>query len=149
MSAVTPEPAGDLAALRREIAGRALQTAEVERVWRHIGESGERADVRVAWLGNHTLEPVLRHASVLAFAHDVTLANHAGDFGQHFQAVLDPGSGLHAWKPDAIVLSLSLRALAPGLVTGGAGLPEHARRADAERALDHARRWVKDRKSVV
>lgn len=142
MSAVTPEPAGDLAALRREITGRALQTAEVERVWRHIGESGERADVRVAWLGNHTLEPVLRHASVLAFAHDVTLANHAGDFGQHFQAVLDPGSGLHAWKPDAIVLSLSLRALAPELVTGGAGLPEHARRADAERALDHARRWV-------
>jgi FkbH-like protein len=142
IAAEMDDVAADLAALRAEIGGRALKTGEVERVYRRVARCEHLADLKVAWLGNHTLDPLLRHATALAFGRGVTLANRAGAFDQHFQALLDPGSALHAWAPDAIVLSLSLRGLAPELVTGGAGLPEQARRDRARQVLEHVRQWV-------
>ncbi len=134
--------AAGLEALRVELAGHALRTGDVERIWRRVAGCEELADLRVAWLGNHTLDPLLREATALAFTHGVTLANRAGPFGQYFQAILDAGSELHRFGPDAIVLSLSLRGLAPRLVSGGAGLPAAARRKEAEQALAQLRQWV-------
>ena len=131
-----------LAGLRRELAGRPLRTADVERIWRAVAAREDLADLRVAWLGNHTLEPLVRQATALAFVHGTTLANHAGGFGQHFQAVLDPQTGLQQFAPDAIVLTLSLRVLAPRLARGGAAMPEDARREEARKVLEHVRQWV-------
>ncbi|HEX7062206.1 MAG TPA: HAD-IIIC family phosphatase [Woeseiaceae bacterium] len=142
MSVAAADTRADVDDLRCAILEGPLATGDVERHWRRLCALAPSPDLRVAWLGNHTLEPALRHATVLAFAHGVSLASEAGDFGQHFQAVLDPGSALHAALPDAIVLSLSLRLLAPALVTGGAGLAEETRRAEAVRVLDDVRRWV-------
>ena len=134
--------ASSLAALRDELAGRALRTGDVERIWRGVAACEDAADLRVAWLGNHTLDPLLRQATALAFTHGVTLANHAGAFDQHFQAVLDAEGELQGFAPDAIVLSLSLRGLAPKLVHGGAAMPIGTRRKEACKVLDHVRRWV-------
>jgi FkbH-like protein len=144
VSVAAPDPRGaaDLERLRRDILAGPLGTADVERWHRRIEALAADADLRVAWLGNHTLEPVLRHAGVLAFAHGVTLASHVAPFGQHFQAVLDADSPLHAFRPDALVLSLSLRLLAPALVTGGAALPAAARRRETEQVLEHVTSWV-------
>jgi FkbH-like protein len=149
---VNPAPerrdaAGELAALREEIGGSELGSAQIDRVWRGVTECAELADLKVAWLGNHTLDLAVRHATATAFAHGVILANHTGAFDQHFQAVLDPASGLHGFAPDVIVLSLSLRVLAPDLVAGAAALPEEARRAEAGRVLDHVRQWVEAARS--
>jgi FkbH-like protein len=134
--------AAGLAALREELEGRALRTADVERIWRRVAANEELADLRVAWLGNHTLDPLLRQATALAFTHGVTLASHAGAFDQHFQAILDPEGSLHRFAPDAIVLSLSLRGLAPRLVRGGAAVPIGTRRKEACKALEQVRQWV-------
>ncbi len=142
MSVAPADTRANADALRRAILEGPLATGDVERHWRRLRSLAAEPDLRVVWLGNHTLEPAMRHAAVLAFAHGVNLASEAGDFDQHFQAVLDPDSALHAARPDAIVLSLSLRLLAPALVTGGAGLAEDTRRAEAERVLDEVRRWV-------
>jgi FkbH-like protein len=144
MDAVTADAdcTADLAALREEIAGSVLTAGQIERIYRRVARCEHLADLRVAWLGNHTLEPALRHATAVAFRHGMTLANHIGAFDQHFQAILDPASELHEHAPDAIVLSLSLRGLAPGLVNGGAALSERQRRAEAQAVLDHVRKWV-------
>ena len=131
-----------LAALRDELAGRALRTGDVERIWRAVGTCEDTADLRVAWLGNHTLDPLLRQATAMAFTHGVKLANHAGAFDQHFQAVLDAQGEMQGFAPDAIVLSLSLRGLAPKLVRGGAAMSIGTRRKEACKVLDHVRRWV-------
>ncbi len=132
----------DAAALRREILASPLGTADVERFFRRLESLDRRADLRVAWLGNHTLEPVVRHAAVLAFAHGVDLDQYVGPFDQHFQALLDPGSALHAARPDVVVFTLSARLFAPVLATGGGALPPGARRAAAEELLEHVRSWV-------
>lgn len=144
MSAVTAatDRAEELEALRAEVAGRALTTAEIEGIFRRVDQSRHLADLRVAWLGNHTLDPALRHATAAAFTHGVTLANLPGAFDQHFQAVLDPASALHEYAPQAIVFSLSLRGFAKPLVEGGAALSGEARRLEAERVLEQVGQWV-------
>ncbi|HEX2140155.1 MAG TPA: HAD-IIIC family phosphatase [Woeseiaceae bacterium] len=136
------EGAAALTALREELGGRALRTADVERIWRRVAGCAHLADLKVAWLGNHTLDPLLRQATALAFTHGVTLSNHAGGFDQHFQAILDPDAELHRFAPDVILLSLSLRGLAPRLVRGGAALPHGVRRDEARKALEHVQSWV-------
>jgi len=134
-------------ALQNELAGGALTTAHVERGYRKIAKADLPTDLKVAWLGNHTLEPALRHATVSAFVHGVAFGNQLGDYNQHVQAVLDPQSALRAYRPDAIVLSLSLRGLAPLLVSGGAGLSAATRQAEAQRALDHVNHWIEAAKA--
>lgn len=134
-------------ALREELSNSELTTAQAERGYKRIAALQLPADLKVAWLGNHTLEPTLRHATVLAFTHGISLGRHVGDYNQHFQAVLDPDSPLRAYAPDAIVLSLTLRGLAPALVSGGTDLSAEARRAEAQRALDHVAQWVEAAKA--
>ena len=51
------------------------------------------------------------------------------DFGQYPQELSDPGSGLHAFKPTAVLLSLDAYHLAAGVT---AGLDD----AGADAALD-------------
>jgi FkbH-like protein len=141
------DPEATQRTLRDELAANELTTARVERGYKRIAAAELPADLKVAWLGNHTLEPALRHATVSAFLHGVVLGHHVGDYNQHVQAVLDPKSTLHAYAPDAIVLSLSLRGLASALVSGGAALPADARRAAARRVLEHVRQWVEAAKA--
>ncbi|MGB7757998.1 MAG: HAD-IIIC family phosphatase [Salinisphaera sp.] len=136
------DPAATRRALREELAAGELTTARVDRGYKRIAGAGLPTDLKVAWLGNHTLEPALRQATVSAFLHGVVLGAHSGDYNQHMQAVLDPGSALHAYVPDAIVLSLSLRGLAPTLVSGGAALSADARMAEAQRVFEHVDQWV-------
>lgn len=133
--------------LREEFAAGELTTARVERGYKRIAALQLPADLKVAWLGNHTLEPALRYAAVSAFVHGVVLGSHVGDYNQHVQAVLDPGSALHAYAPDAIVLSLFLRALAPSLVSGGAALSAEMRKTEARRVLEHVEQWVEAAKT--
>ncbi|GAB3678433.1 HAD-IIIC family phosphatase [Salinisphaera aquimarina] len=137
----------DLKALQGELADGELTTARVERSYKRITKTGLPIDLKVAWLGNHTLEPALRHATVSALMHDVVLQNHIGDYNQHVQAVLDSQSALRAYRPDAIVLSLSLRGLAPLLISGGAGLSAATRQAEAQRVLDHVNHWIEAAKA--
>jgi FkbH-like protein len=137
----------DLAALRSELADKTLTTAQIESAYRRITQCEQHADLKVAWLGNHTLDPMIRHSTVAAFRHGLTLANHAGAFNQHFQSVLDPGSDLHAHAPDAIVLSLSLRSIAPTLVSGGATLSSQQRQALAQQTLEQILQWVEAAKA--
>ncbi|HET7314095.1 HAD-IIIC family phosphatase [Salinisphaera sp.] len=133
--------------LREELAAGELSTARVERGYKRIAALQLPVDLKVAWVGNHTLEPALRYAAVSAFVHGVVLGSHAGGYNQHVQAVLDPGSALHAYAPDAIVISLFLRALAPSLVSGGAALSAEMRKTEAQRVLEHVEQWVEAAKT--
>ncbi|MEL6447922.1 MAG: HAD-IIIC family phosphatase [Pseudomonadota bacterium] len=97
---------------------RKWSTGEIDRVFRTVSGSPEVAQQRVAWLGNHTIEPTARAATAFAAAMDHRVSNYFGDYDQHFQEVLATGSGMRSFEPDAIVLWLSLRGLAPELFDG-------------------------------
>ena len=119
-----------------------MSTAEVDRHYRSLQESGPVSDIRVAFLGNHTLEPLQRATAVLADAYGYRAKTLVGPFDQYFQELLDESSGTLALRPDAIVLSLSLRYLSPQLVFGGADL-SHALVDEAlNKAMDTIVSWT-------
>jgi hypothetical protein len=59
-------------------------------------------DLRVAFLANHTLEPLPRFAATAAARHGLRLATYSGPIDQHFQEALDPASGLARFDPQLI-----------------------------------------------
>lgn len=150
MSATKPEApvAGhDLDQLRAELKRvDALSVAQVEKAYRRLSKARPTADIKVAWLGNHTMEPVARAAAVSAFVHDLVIDDYVGPFDQYFQPILDDESELIRFAPQVIVLWLSLRGLAPALVAGGAGLSAMDREAHAEAVLRRIGQWVEQAK---
>jgi FkbH-like protein len=70
---------------------------------------------RLAILRSFTLEPLiplLRAAGLLA-GFDLTI--HVGDFNSYAQEALDPQSTLYQFEPDAVVLAVQTRDIAPDL----------------------------------
>ena len=119
-----------------------LTVAQVEKSYRRLAKARPGADLKVAWLGNHTIEPVARAATVNAFLHGLHVDDYIGPFDQYFQSILDDGSELIEFSPQVIVLWLSLRGLCPALVDGGAGLSDNDREAHAEAVLQRIDEWV-------
>ncbi len=136
-------PGEDLLRLREELkAAEKLSVAQVEKAYRRIRAAPDDAEVKVAWLANHTIEPAVRNAAVAALLRDVVVADYIGPFDQYFQAILDETSELAQFSPQVIVLWLSLRALAPELVEGGAGRSEDIRRQQADDVLERLAQWI-------
>jgi FkbH-like protein len=120
-----------------------LTTAELDRRFREISARPQESDVRVAWLGNHTLDPLMRATTVFADAFGVQLQNHVGAFDQHFQEILDGTSPTRRMSPNAIVLSLSLRGLAPRLVYGSGNLEPALLQDEIARAIATMENWLR------
>lgn len=119
-------------ALRARLAAPALTAADVFTCGRELERlAGAQAPLRVAIAGDATLEFV-QNAVACALAQEGELASfYLAPFGTVRQACLDPNSGLHAFRPDLVLLMLEARALAPELP------------ADATRAQADA--WVAER----
>lgn len=125
--------------------------AEVDRIYRTVIQSAEPADLRVAWLGNHTIEPTVRTVTAFATACDVRLDNFIAPYDQHFQELLSENPGTLSHKPDLIVLWLSLRGLAPVLAEGSVSLGTTEVWHEIERIKETFSNWVnlaKDRSSA-
>jgi FkbH-like protein len=141
--------AADGPALRAALSGLDLDrlgTGEYDILYRALqrpGEAGPRQpDVRVAVLSNFTLDLLPRVLSVRAAAEGVRTAGYVGPFAQHVQEVLDPGSGLHRFRPDLIFLALSLRRLRPDRMDAFATLSPDDRRALRKEIVDHLDTWA-------
>jgi len=114
----------------------------VELCGRVLERFSHEAELRIAYLGNHTLEPLPRYVALACGRHGRLVAHHLGQYNQYFQAVLDPESGLHGFKPHLIFLSLSLRGLAPDIRARFLELTPEERRAELNRIIDHVGQWV-------
>lgn len=87
--------------------------------------------VRLALLSDCTVAQLLPAISVAGLRHGMRFDVYAGEFGQHRQEVIDQGSGLHSFRPELVLFSLSARRAL-------AGVPLSSARAEAEAALARA-----------
>jgi len=91
---------------------------------------------RLAILRSYTVEPVIPVLRAMGFAAGLDLTVHLGDFNAYAQELLDPGSALYAFAPQAVILAVETRSIAPELWAG---------RGDqrvAERVANDLRTWV-------
>lgn len=100
------------------------------------------AELRMAFLGNHTLDPLPRFTAAAAACRGLRLATYSGPFDQHFQEILDRDSGLARFEPQLILLSLDPRLAAPRLAHEFLSLAAAERRAECERLLASVYSWV-------
>jgi len=77
---------------------------------------------RLAILRSFTVEPAVPILRAMGYTAGMALEVHAGEFSAYAQEILDPGSALYGFGPDAVVLALQTRDVAPDLWRGeGAG----------------------------
>src|SRR5438477_2604555 len=87
---------------------------------------------RWAVLRSFTVEPIVPILRASAFTRGIDLETHIGEFNAYAQEILDPGSSLYRFQPDAVVLAVQTRDLAPELWRDYARLGEAGRAAAVE-----------------
>lgn len=70
---------------------------------------------RVAILRSFTVEPIVPLLRAAALVNGIDLAVHVGDFNAYAQEILDGKSTLYEFKPDAVILAVQTRDIAPEL----------------------------------
>jgi FkbH-like protein len=105
-------------------------------------QAGGAPDVRIAYLGNFTLDLLPRYVDVCAAREGLRAAAHVGKFGQYVQEVLDDGSALVQYQPDLVFLALSLRLLRPEAVSAWSALDPGERRHLKDEVVAHVESWV-------
>jgi FkbH-like protein len=138
------ERAEDVMAALASTDVRRLTGREVTVVGRQIEKLRERADLRIAYLGSHTIEPLPQYVSVAAAARGLLVAGHVGDFNQYYQEILGEASQLKAFDPHLIFLALSLRELAPQVYYNFSKLTEEEKRTAHDSIVGHVVDWIKE-----
>lgn len=118
-------PAADAlaAAVRESASNRTLSgAASLLRQWEKEGELPSRRRCRIGIVGNVTFDMLVSLLRVACFAQGIRAECWTGAFGQHVQEILDPGSGLAAFKPDIVIIACDWRVL---------GLPEETAAPEA------------------
>ena len=86
--------------------------------------------IRLAVLGSSTVEHLLPAIRIAALRRGLWLTTYAGEYGQYARELLDRGSGLHAFRPNALLFALDAQHLLAGFdVTEAADVS--AQRLDA------------------
>lgn len=93
--------------------------------------------VRLALLGSATLAHLMPAIRVAGLRRGIWVDTHLGEFGQYQQDLSEPDSGLAAFQPTAILLSLDAHHLTAGVTAGMSA-------RDADAALDDATARVRD-----
>jgi FkbH-like protein len=70
---------------------------------------------RVAILRSFTVEPVVPMLRAAGFANGLDLTVHIGEFNAYAQEILDESSALYGFAPQAVILAVDTRSLAPEL----------------------------------
>jgi FkbH-like protein len=126
-----------------------LSASEVAALDRRIRRLELAPDLRVAYQGNHTIEPLPSFVGVRCACSGIIAASWTGEFNQHRQEVLDPDSLLVEFDPQLIFLSLSLRELAPGVHDAFDTLSTPDKQAELARIVGHIRDWAGAAKAVT
>ena len=71
--------------------------------------------VRLAILGSSTLAHLHAPIRVAGLRRNIWITTYENDYGQYQQELLDTSSGLHAFKPDAVLFAFDSRHLAQGV----------------------------------
>ena len=105
----------ELAALRRSLAASSdylAQTAAARKAARLLADAAVRATlqpVRLAVLGSSTTAQLPPLLALHGLAAGLALEIHEAPFGAYRQEILDPGSALYAFRPQAVLLFVNHR----------------------------------------
>ena len=120
-----------------------IQAHEVDLIYRNIQKYSEDAAIRIAYLSNHTIDPLPRYTSVASARQGILLSDYVGPFNQYVQAAFNPDSDLVIFNPNIIFLDLSMRELSPQIYGAFFCLTEVQRREELCRIVEHIKDWVK------
>jgi FkbH-like protein len=144
----------------RQIAGGAFDLAarQLAELWRRdcgsaaaafitsrLDQFGEKLALpkfKVAILRSFTVEPIVPLLRAEAFSFGIDLAVHVGDFNAYTQEILDGGSSLYGFSPDAVILAVRTADVAPDLWQQFADMSPDAERAAVERVVRSFEQWV-------
>jgi FkbH-like protein len=99
-------------------------------------------DVKMAFLGNFTLDLLPRCVDVHAGREGLRVGSYVGQSGQYVQEVLDDASPLIEFQPDVVLLALSLRLLQPDRMAAFSSMPAAERRDFRGEILAHLESWA-------
>lgn len=97
---------------------------------------------KIAYLSNHTIEPLDRFVDVACLLQDISISSYIGEYDQYFQEILEPESGCQRFHPDIIFLDLSLRGISPKIFFSLLSLSSEQRQDELERILSMVSDWV-------
>jgi len=101
-----------------------LNPREVELLHRQIEKINSPVDLNIAYLSNYTIDLLVPYVNVLSCRHGMRTKSYIAPYGQYFQELLTLDSGLFEFKPDIIILDLSIIPLAPQIVDDFLSLSE-------------------------
>ncbi|MBF0339974.1 MAG: HAD family hydrolase [Magnetococcales bacterium] len=84
----------------------------------------ELKTLRVAILASFSSEFMQDTLQALGLAHGMRILLYSGGFAQYAAEILDPASGLYAFRPDAVILAIEGERLLPELYREGQARPD-------------------------
>ncbi|MGA9354088.1 MAG: HAD-IIIC family phosphatase [Terriglobales bacterium] len=100
------------------------------------------AKFKLAILRSFTVEPILPLLRAEAFALGIDLEIQLGDFNAYVQEIVDAGSSLYRFAPNAVILAVRIEDVAPDLTREFANLSAEAAQQAAERVSRSYEQWV-------
>jgi FkbH-like protein len=143
--AETLAAAHDAGALRAALAAvdpDKLTATEAGVLSRALHAWGAPPDVKIAYLGNFTLDLLPGCVDVACAREGLRVASYVGKLDQYVQEILDEGSTLVRWQPDIVFLALSLRLLRPDRVAAFPRLSTAERHELREEVAAHLESWA-------
>ncbi|HAC88774.1 MAG TPA: GNAT family N-acetyltransferase [Gammaproteobacteria bacterium] len=138
-----------LKALLREIRAGDLLPKEVEFLNHVMDKINPTAESTIAFLANHTIDPMARYTRVQCALNGAFISTYIGEYDQHFQEVLDSGSGLHQKGPDIIFLSLLLSKIAPQVAHQFTSLDLAEKEQEIDRIVSQITEWAEVAKETT
>jgi FkbH-like protein len=98
---------------------------------------------RLAILRSFTVEPMAPLLRAAAFCAGIDLTVHVSDFNAHVQAIMEASSSLYSFAPDAVVLAVQTRDVAPDLWNEFTGLTSEQVRSSMDRVTNEFQAWIR------
>src|SRR5579875_237945 len=98
---------------------------------------------KLAILRSYTVEPIVSLLQAEAFVSGFDLSVHVGDFNAYAQEILDDKSSMYAFAPDAVILAVQTRDIAPELWRDFADLEPDEATAAVERVVSELQTWAR------
>jgi FkbH-like protein len=108
----------------------------------HLRDQLPLAKFKLAFLRSFTIEPIVPLLRAEAFLYGIDLEVHVGDFNAYVQDIVDAGSSLYRFAPNAVILAARAEDVAPDLAREFANLSSEAARQAANRVISGYEQWV-------
>lgn len=132
----------ELLATLAETGFRGLSSGDITAAHRRLKKLITAPGFGIAYLGNHTLEPLPDYVAVRCACNGIVTDSFIGAYNQYFQEVLEQNSGLTAFAPKLILLSLSMRELAPRTFYEFLVLSDADQESEFQKIIEHLEQWV-------